>query len=263
VRLELEPFATSKRNVFFYFPESAAEPMPPLSRNPHARWPGRRQCGCDHVQSRETAHAGGQRLRGITCRRTAPSGGLAYLDTHNLARLDLERIAWRARKSVAFFRKLVSLLAEHHQYDDTIFSYAVVHNDRAALREWLRHQDEFLAQCGPWLDSKLISIDAIERRSYEHLEYTPLVNQRAHRLGAEHTIANPVIREQYQRLLRILSHKPALDAGDRLSVVYYLFLQDRIEDALAMLRANEARRVADETAVRLSELLRGALRRTA
>ena len=65
-----------------------------------------------------------------------------------------------------------------------------MHNDAAALREWLRHRDDFLEQCGAWLDSKLVRIDPIERRSYEHLEYSPLVNQRAHRLGAERRIAN-------------------------------------------------------------------------
>ena len=27
---------------------------------------------------------------------------------------------------------------------------------RRALREWLRHRDDFLAQCGPWLDAKLL-----------------------------------------------------------------------------------------------------------
>jgi hypothetical protein len=59
------------------------------------------------------------------------------------------------------------------------------------------------------------------------------VNQRAHRLGAEPRIANTVLREQYQDLLQNLAHKPALDAADQMSVVYYLFLQDRVEEALA------------------------------
>jgi len=101
----------------------------------------------------------------------------------------------------------------------------------------LRHQDEFVAACGPWLDSPLLRIDPVERRAFEHLEYSPLVNQRAHRIGAEHQIANPIFLEQYRQLLDILAHKPALDAADQLSVVYYLFLQDRIEEALTRLRA--------------------------
>ena len=106
-----------------------------------------------------------------------------------------------------------------------------------ALREWLRHRDDFLAQCGPCLDAKLLTIDPIERRAYEHLEYSPLVNQRAHRVGAENRIPNPVLRGQYQALLNILAHKPALDAMDQMSVIYYLFLQDRVEEALARFHA--------------------------
>ena len=53
------------------------------------------------------------------------------------------------------------------------------------------------------------------------------------RVGAEQRIPNPVFRAQYQSLLNVLAHKPAMDAMDEMSVVYYLFLQDRVEEALA------------------------------
>jgi hypothetical protein len=157
----------------------------------------------------------------------------AFLDQNNLERLNLEKIAWRARTSVDFFRRLIALIDKRHVYNDVLYGYGVVHNDLASLREWLRHRDDFLAQCGAWLDTKLATIDPIERRAYEHLEYSPLVNQRAHRLGAEARIVNPIFRAQYQRLLGILGYKPTLAAMDDMSVVYYLFLQDRVEEALA------------------------------
>ena len=67
---------------------------------------------------------------------------------------------------------------------------------------------------------------------FEHLEYDPLVNARAHRLGVRETIANDRLHQQYEKLLNILCHKPALNADDRLRVCYYLFLQDRVEEAL-------------------------------
>ena len=71
-----------------------------------------------------------------------------------------------------------------HVYSEPIYRYAVLHNVAAPLATWLRERDDFLAQCGPYLDAKLLKIDPIERRAYEHLEYSPLVNQRAHRVGA-------------------------------------------------------------------------------
>ncbi|MEO6784727.1 MAG: hypothetical protein ABI318_01235, partial [Chthoniobacteraceae bacterium] len=155
----------------------------------------------------------------------------AFLGQNNLAALNLARIAWRCH-DVAFFKKLTAFLGEHHIWNETIYSYALVHNDAAALREWLKHKDQFVSQCGPWLSSKLILLDPIERRSYEHLEYSPLVNQRAHRIGSDWRIANPAVLGQYRGLLNVLAHKPQLDAMDTMSVAYYLFLQDRANEAL-------------------------------
>ncbi len=233
-RVRLEPYTTQRLEYFFYFPAPAAEPM--------AHYPV-------HV-SRDEKTAGAAKQFAFTVVRqlSKPDTAswdfvsqygseeevFAFLAAHNLERLNLERVAWRARKSVEFFRKLLGVLAQRHVYNDVLQSYAVAHNETAALREWLRHRDDFLAQCGPWLATPLITIDPIERRAFEQLEYSPLINQRGHRLGAENRIANPVARAQYQALLRILAHKPALDAMDRMSVVYFLFLQDRTEEALAL-----------------------------
>jgi hypothetical protein len=154
-----------------------------------------------------------------------------FLDQNNLAALAIPRVAWRCH-DVAFFKKLSAFLVAHHVWDETIFSYALLHNDPAALREWLLHKNDFVAQCGPYLATTLVVLDPVERRAYEHLEYSPLVNQRAHRLGNEARIANPAVLGQYRSLLDILAHKPVLDAADNLSVTYYLFLQDRVDEAL-------------------------------
>jgi hypothetical protein len=104
------------------------------------------------------------------------------------------------------------------------------------LRQFLKEEGDY----GPYLASKLLTIDPIELRSYEHLEYSPLVNQRAHRLGSEWRVANPAVLQQYTALLAALAHKPQLDAMDSMSVVYYLFLQDRVEEALARFKAIDA-----------------------
>ena len=117
-------------------------------------------------------------------------------------------------------------LGKNHVWNEPVYRYALVHNDAGSLREWILHRDDLVSACGDFLSSKLLTIDPIDRRSYEHLEYSPLVNQRAHRVGSEHRIANPVIREQYQHLLRILAYRSTLEPMDQLSVVYHLFLQD-------------------------------------
>jgi hypothetical protein len=159
----------------------------------------------------------------------------AFLEQNNLNALAMPRIAWRCHDAV-FFKKLDAFLGAHHVWDGTISSYSLLHNVPDALREWIQHQDEFVAQCGPYLASTLVVLDPVERRAYEHLEYSPLVNQRGHRLGSEARIANPAVLGQYRVLLDILAHKPALDAADNMSVTYYLFLQDRVDEALGRFR---------------------------
>lgn len=164
-----------------------------------------------------------------------------FIAQNNVESLNLERIAWRCRQSGDFFKKLIGVMQSRHVWQPVIYSYSVVHNDTPALREFLKHRDDFLGGCGPFFASKLITIDPIERRSYEHLEYSPLVNQRAHMLGNERRIANPTVLGQYQHLLAILAHKPQLDAMDSMSVTYQLFLQDRVEEALARFHSVDAK----------------------
>lgn len=167
----------------------------------------------------------------------------AFLDQNNLEGLNLERIAWRCRQSVDFYKKLVAFMNRQHVVNEAVFRYALLHNDRGTIAEWLKFTEPmngFLDQCGPYFASSLITLDPIERRSYEHLEYSPLVNQRAHRVGSEWRIANPAVLEEYSQLLRILAFKPQLDAMDGMSVTYFLFLQDRVEEALGRFKAIDA-----------------------
>ncbi|MEQ1851905.1 MAG: hypothetical protein ABMA01_09975, partial [Chthoniobacteraceae bacterium] len=240
--IRLEPYTTKTFEYYFYFPATAAKPgvkfphfpvnvsvagaaaaaAKPFEFNVVSRLTEVDKASWDYVSQYST-----------------PAEVFAFLEQNNLAALDLARVTWRCRDA-AFFRKLTAFLGSHHVWNETIYSYALVHNDAAALREWLRHNDPFVSQCGPWLSTKLILLDPIERRAYEHLEYSPLVNQRAHRLGSDWRIANPAVLGQYRGLLDILAHKPQLDAADHMSATYYLFLQDRVEEALTRFRSVDA-----------------------
>jgi len=128
-------------------------------------------------------------------------------------------------------KEALALLEARHLYADTLWSYGVLHNDPATIREFLRHHD-FANRCGLWLASPLLTLDPVERFNYQHLEYAPLVNPRAHTVGAKFTILNACFREQYQRYMKVLSYKPKLDAADTLAVAYYMALQDRVTEAL-------------------------------
>jgi hypothetical protein len=157
---------------------------------------------------------------------------LQFLRDRNLAQVELQKIAFRMNDA-SFFQAALELLAKRHVYDTTLWSYGIKHNAAPAIGQFLQHADEFVAQAGDYLASTLLSVDPVERKSYQHLDYRPLVNERAHPLGRRRQIVNERLFEQYQRLLKILSYKRELDADDRMSVIYYLLLQDRVEEAMA------------------------------
>ena len=234
-RIELAPYTTQQLEYFFYFPSVAEEgkafPHYPVHVAKAEAIVGAAKPFLFKVVTKLTEID--KASWDYVSQYGTDAEVFAFLEANNAARLDIARIAWRARGSAEFFKKLVGVLEKLHVWSEPIYKYALVHNDAAALREWLRHRDDFVAKLGPFLAASVAQIDPIERRAYEHLEYSPLVNQRIHRLGQENRIANPVLRGQYQALLNILAHKPQLDAMDEMSVVYYLFAQDRVEEALA------------------------------
>ncbi len=170
---------------------------------------------------------------------------LKFLQSSNIERLNLEKIAWRM-KNADFYQKSLALLHERHLYNNTLWSYSIKHDDPANIREFLQYQDSFVAQCGPWLDSKLLQIDPIVRRTYEHMEYAPLVNARTHKLGADRRIVNERFFEQYQRTLHTFAYHPVLTDSDKLAVTYYLLLQDRVEEGLGVLKQVDAKKLPEQ-----------------
>ena len=157
---------------------------------------------------------------------------LAFLDKHNVQQLNLDKIAWRMNDK-AMFEAVIKTLTSRHLYQQTLWSYALKHNTPYAAREFLQHVDQIINECGGHLVSTLLTVDMVKRRVYEHLEYKPLVNARAHSLGKRRQIVNDRQHWQYHRLLRELSFERQLDDEDLLAVTYHLLLQDRLEEAQA------------------------------
>jgi uncharacterized protein (UPF0332 family) len=168
---------------------------------------------------------------------------LKYLEQNNLHRTNLEKIAFRVQDK-AFFKSATELLAHRHAYNHTLWSYGIRHNEPAAVREFLQHADDFVNTCGAYIDGPLLTVDPVARRAYQHLDYKPLVNARAHQLGARRQIVNDRFYNQYHQLLRILSCRRDLDDAELMSVTYYLLLQDRVEEALAAFGRVNAERLA-------------------
>lgn len=230
--VELAPYATTSIEYRFYFPRAGQ----------FAHYPVQVSQGSSFVCAAEA------RTLAVVARPTqldtsswnhisqqgTPARVLDYLEANNVERLDLALVAWRLRDPrdyQSFGEPLRELLRRRHSYDSTLWSYSLLHNDRETAREYLRHAEDLLMACGSWFDSDLVTTRPVERYWYEHLEYDPLVNARAHRFGAHRTIDNAAFHSQYERFLEQLCQKRQVTAEDRLAASYYLLLQDRIEEA--------------------------------
>ncbi|NLG34189.1 MAG: transcription antitermination protein NusB [Lentisphaerae bacterium] len=241
IHVDLAPHATQTLEYFFYFPATGTYPHYPVSLAQNNRVVGAANPFSFHVvpqlsQIDTTSWA-------WISQNGSPEDVLAFLQTANLHRLDLGEIAWRM-KDKAFFKQTTDLLASRHVYHDALWSYGLHHNDPDTLRAWLEHSP-FADRCGLHLVSPLLTLDPVERLDYQHLEYAPLINPRAHPVGAKRKILNAAFLAQYQNLMTVLSQKAALSDVDELAVAYYMTLQDRVAEALDW-RARVDRRAIPE-----------------
>ena len=156
-----------------------------------------------------------------------------YLNKNNVHELNLDRIAFRMADK-QFFRKTIDLLKDRHAYSATLWSYGLKHNDKEAVATWLKQERNFLSRSGQVIDSDLVDVNPVVHKTYQHLDYKPLVNARAHQLGARRHILNNRLDGQYHALLNVLKYRRELNDEDRMAMTYYLLLQDRIEEAMEM-----------------------------
>ncbi|MFN0199444.1 MAG: hypothetical protein ACKVT0_22055 [Planctomycetaceae bacterium] len=170
---------------------------------------------------------------------------VTFLNTHNIDQLNLDRVAWRMHDKDAF-EAILPLLAARHVYQHTWWSYALLHNAVAAANEFLQHADNIVNETGGRMKSTLLEVQPVARRMYEHLEYKPLVNARAHALGKRRTIVNERMAWQYHRLLKELAYERTLSDEDQLAATYYMLLQDRIEEAIAAFAEVDREQIAEK-----------------
>lgn len=228
--VDLKPFATTTFEYFFYFP------LP----GPFVHYPV-------HVARNEEllASAPAVKLQAVeqltnidrqswpyVSQQGTDEEVLAYLRTENLQRVDLGMIAFRMQDR-GYFQAVTRVLSDRQLYNHVLWSYAVKHDLPAHIQVFLQHADDFVRQCGPDLNSPLVKIDPVIRHLYQHLDYRPLVNARAHQLGQRRQIVNDRLLQQYRSLLSILSYQRDLGNDELMAVTYYMLLQDRIEEALA------------------------------
>lgn len=225
----IEPYNTWKPTFVFYFPKAGDFDHHPVEIAHRGEVIARAEPFRFHVVDRPT------KVDRTSWDELSQHGTdeevLAYLKDKSLERLDLSKIAFRMQNKDVF-SKTIEVLRGRRAFDAVLWSYGVHHQDAAIAKEYLETTN-LPGQVGPYLASALLSVDPVERGQYQHYDYDPLIHARAHPLGTRRQILNPQLADEYNRLLKTLSHKPALDERDWLEVAYYLLLQDRVEEGLA------------------------------
>ena len=227
-RLELDAFSTQTFEYFFYFPEAGDFQHYPAHVSDEQK-----VLAVAESQDFDVL-AEPQRVDQSSWSFVSQNGSeddvIEFLNANNVLEFNLNRIAFRMSDS-DFFARSTRTLSNRFAYDATLWSYGIQHNDVERIEQFLQNHP-FAEQCGPYLDSPLLHVDPVARRTYEHLEFSPLVNSRQHPLGKQRTINNPKLWEQYHQFLAALACKNQVTHDERLALVYYLLLQDRIGEAI-------------------------------
>lgn len=238
ILLDLEPYRTGTADVLFYFPLPGDYKHFPVhvSRNEQL------VASAKPMTFRVVATA--TKADTTSWDYVSQSGTLddviAYLGRDNVHALNLERIAWRMGDVEAFDR-ITTALAARHVYHPTLWSYALKHRRPEPAADLLKHLKPAVG--GP-LTSPLYVFDPVATHDFEHLEYRPLVNARAHTLGKRRQIVNQAVAQHYQRFLNLLGYKATLSDDDKLAAAYHLLLQDRVDEAGALFAEVNVDRIA-------------------
>ena len=157
---------------------------------------------------------------------------LAALDRVNVAKIDLGLIAWRM-KDKGFWSAILDKLDRIGMYHPVLWGYSLAHREAKRLKEFLEAHDAIVNAVSPVFHCSVMDVDQESRLRIEHLDFRPIVVARSHRLGKEWKILNDGLASQYQSWLQMLAYEPKIAARQRLSLVYYQLIQNRLEEAVA------------------------------
>ena len=171
--------------------------------------------------------------------------------------LDLSKIAWRM-KDPASYKVLMGVMEEKWIVPERndrssaaweLWSYTVLHGDFSndRLGRFVQSTSFVRDLASPSLfvpgyySSSSSDNNGMQQLwdladLSEHLEYSPLVNARAHQLGPERKIMNAQLSERYTRFISDLAFSPprADTLATRLAVVYYWLALDRVTEAMEL-----------------------------
>ncbi len=225
----LEPFAVQSIEYQFYFPAAGSFVHYPATVSAAGKLIARGTEKEFNVVEQPTEDDT------ITWEKIVRSGSAdeirEFLADANLRKLDWMLVAHRLQDQEVY-RVVIETLRDAKMPISQLWAYSLKHRDDSAINDFLSFRDDLVGRVGPALDSPLLKVDALERRTHELLEYSPLVRARIHPLREENEILNPTFLAQYQSFVQMLGYADEIPPAERMVLSYYLLLQNRIEEAI-------------------------------
>ena len=169
VPVQLDAYATQTIEYHFYFPETGRYPHYPVQVSNDGRL-------IAHAAARDfnvvdTPSTIDRESWDFVSQQGSDEDVLTFLRTRNLLRVNVNRIAF-SMSEARFFQRAINLLDRRHVYNHTLWSYSVKHNDPKTLNQYVQLANQFVAECGSAIASTLLTIDPIEHRTYQQLDYS-------------------------------------------------------------------------------------------
>lgn len=167
---------------------------------------------------------------------------MAEKNIHNRKVCNLQKVLWILKQSPELFKKTIKVLRDKFMYDREAWAYSLYHGCMEEVNELLRNQLPNLV-----VDCQYLKVAGIEIDNFEPLEYDPLINPRAHDISdKKHNILNKTFKETYERFLKYCIEKGPLGEREKIILVSYLVLQDRVQEALEKIKEIDAAKVLKE-----------------
>ncbi|CAD8097055.1 unnamed protein product [Paramecium primaurelia] len=155
-----------------------------------------------------------------------------YIENKNIfnSKLFNPKLLYHKFNNKVFYNQVMQIYRNRKFYDFNSFAYSLLHNNIECLKELFMTQQaqNALKQYFTHFKCSLFEINQIRI-----LEYYPLIIKRVHKLyKGENNILNVQFRQQYTKYLIYLLEKPQFSTLDKLVLIYYLLLQERVNEAV-------------------------------
>ena len=148
-----------------------------------------------------------------------------------------------------FYLDFIEILRKRCIYNNNTWAFSMFHADEASLREFFEARETklLLSNYVKNLTTSVVSIKA-----FTFLEYFPLINSRVHsQAGFKYKPNVQDVLDRYKQLVNYLVEAESFSLEDKLSFIYYLLLQDRIDQGLRVYKTIQRESVEKEGKVLL------------